>query len=241
MAYYVHPAHLEFEGGTDMSSARVGTADELSANVRSLIDRVLEADMSETVAKRGREIAAVIGEATETAADRAQVAWRDSAPQRRDATRKMQRAGRDAARWGRQTWKRELGPQMRDLWKRRDVALGAAGAAVPVGRELVDSAAARLRLRRREERHWRAFFLGRVLGAAAGAVIALLTTPKPGRAMRDELAEKARDAAENAGEWVPLFQRPETGNGGATSAPPDVRERSTDIADAAAGEGEELR
>jgi hypothetical protein len=196
--------------------------------------------MTETVARRGKEIAAVIGEASENAADRAQGAWRESAPQRRDATKTMRRAGRDAARWGRQTWKRDLGPQLRDLWKRREVALGAAGAAVPVGRELVDSAAIRLRLRRREERHWRAFFLGLILGAAAGAVIALLTTPKPGRAMRDELAEKARGAAENAGEWVPLFQRSETGNGGATSTPPDIRESSAGLADAA-GEVEELR
>lgn len=229
-----------------MSSARVGTADELSANVRSLIDRVLEADMTETVARRGKEIAAVIGEATENAADRAQGAWRDSAPQRRDATKKMQRASRDAAKWGRRTWKRDLGPQLRDAWKRRDIALGAAGAAVPVGRELVDAAAVKLRMRRREERHWRAFFLGLILGAAAGAVIAMLTTPKPGRAMRDELAEKARDAAENAGDWVPLFQRPdsgtgETGNGGVTGTPPDIRERSSDIADAATGESEERR
>lgn len=224
-----------------MSSARVGTADELSANVRSLIDRVLEADMTETVARRGKEIAAVIGEATENAADRAQVAWRDFAPQRRDASKKMQRASRDAAKWGRQTWKRDLGPQLRDAWKRRSVAIGAAGAAVPVGRELVDTAAVKLRLRRREERHWRAFFLGLILGAAAGAVIALLTTPKPGREMRDELAEKARGAAENAGDWVPLFQRSETGNGGVTSTPPDIRERSSDVADAATSEGEELR
>ena len=55
-----------------------------------------------------------------------------------------------------------------------------------------------------------------LIGAAAGAVIAILTTPKPGREMRDELAEKARDAADKAreaaggaGDWVPLFQRPE--------------------------------
>lgn len=240
MAYYVHPIPLEFQGGSDMSSARVGATDELSANVRSLIDRALESDMTDAVARRGKEIAAVIGEATESAADRAQVAWRESAPERRDAAKAMRRAGRDAAKWGRQTWKRELAPQLRDLWKRREVALGAAGAAVPVGRELVDSAAGRLRLRRREERHWRAFFLGLILGAAAGAVIALLTTPKPGRAMRDDLAEKARGAAENAGEWVPLFQRPETGNGGVPSTPPDVHQSSAGLADAT-GEGEELR
>ena len=73
--------------------------------------------------------------------------------------------------------------------------------------------------KRREQRHWAAFFLGLLIGAAVGAVIAMLTTPKPGREMRDELAERARDAAEKAREaagstdWVPLFQRPETTNG----------------------------
>ncbi|HEX2193571.1 MAG TPA: YtxH domain-containing protein [Candidatus Limnocylindria bacterium] len=66
-----------------------------------------------------------------------------------------------------------------------------------------------------------AFLLGVVVGAAAGAIVALLTTPKPGREMRDELAVKARDAAERAreeaGEWVPLFQREPT-NGGVSAA-----------------------
>jgi gas vesicle protein len=226
-----------------MSSARAGTADELAANVRSLIDRVLAADMTETIARRSKEIAATLGDASETAADRAQDAWRDSAPVRRDATRTMQRASRDAMKWGRRTWSKELGPQLRDLWKRREVAMGAAGAAIPVGRELVDSAAVRLNLRRREERHWRAFFVGLVLGAIGGAVIALLTAPKPGRDMRDDLAERARDAAETAGEWVPLFQRDEATNGTARETTMPPAEPAEGIADANRSglEGEELR
>lgn len=226
-----------------MSSARVGTTDEVAANVKSLVDRVLEADMAETVARRGREIATVLNDATQTATERAEQAWRESAPQRRDAGKRMQRVSRDAAKWSRQTWRQQLRPQLRDIWKRRTLTMGAAGAAVPVGRTLVDNAAARLNLRRREERHWRAFFLGLILGAVGGAVVAILTTPKPGRAMRDELAEKARGAAENAGDWVPLFQRAQpigngepSANGEPSPTPPDMRDRAAD----ATGESEEL-
>jgi gas vesicle protein len=196
-----------------MASGTVRAADDLSAGVKSIVDRVLEADVTETIAQRGKEIAAVLSDATETAAERAQQAWRESAPVRRDAQRNLGRASRDASKWSRRTWSKEVRPQLKDLWKRRTVAIGAAGAAVPAGRELVDAAAARLNPRRREQRHWGAFFLGLILGAIGGAAIALLTAPKPGREMRDELAEKARGAAENAPEWVPLFQRePADGN-----------------------------
>jgi gas vesicle protein len=225
-----------------MSSGRAATADELTSSVRSMIDRVLEADVTETVGRRGKELASVLADATELAGDRAQHAWRDSAPARRDAAKTISRASRDAARWGRRTWKRDLGPQVRDAWKRRELAMGAAGAAIPVGRELVDTAASRLRLRRREEHHWRAFFLGLIVGAVGGAMVALLTAPKAGRAMRDELAEKARDAAENAGDWVPLFQRSgTTTNGGVTGTTSEVGGRIDDVTDPTASEGEELR
>ena len=66
--------------------------------------------------------------------------------------------------------------------------------------------------------------MGLLIGAAAGALVAILTTPKPGREMRDELAGRARDAADKAREaagasdWAPLFQRPE-GNGAAEALP----------------------
>ncbi len=192
-----------------MPSGPAKTADDLSANARSIVDKMLDADLTDAITQRGKEIAAAVTDASETAAQRAQDAWRESGPMRRDAARSVARAGRDASRWGRSRWANDLRPQLKGLWKQRTLALGAAGAAVPMGRELVDSATERLRLRRRREaRHWGSFFLGLLLGAAAGALIALLTAPKPGREMRDELAEKARDAAESAGEWVPLFQRP---------------------------------
>lgn len=196
-----------------MASGTARAAEDLSAGVKSIVDRVLEADVTETIAQRGKEIAAVLTDATETAAERAQQAWRDSAPMRRDAQRNVGRASRDASKWSRRTWRKDVQPQLRDVWKRRAVAVGAASAAVPAGRELVDAAAVRLNLKRREERHWGAFFLGLLIGAIAGAVVALLTAPKPGREMRDELAEKARGAADNAPEWVPIFQRePHNGN-----------------------------
>ena len=200
-------------------------ADEVPTRVRSIVERVLEADVTDQLAKRGQELARAVGQATESVSQRAEEAWKDSAPQRRDAEKAARRASRDAFRWGRRTWQSDVRPNLRDLWGRRATALAAAGAAVPAGRELVDDAAVRLGIRkRREQRHWTAFFLGLLIGAAAGAVIAILTTPKPGREMRDELAVRARDAAEKAREaagasdWVPLFQRAEE-NGAAETLP----------------------
>jgi hypothetical protein len=123
-------------------------------------------------------------------------------------------------------------PGIGRLWNNRTAALGAAGAALPVARELIDDAAVRIGLRRRrEQRHWGAFFIGILIGAAGGVIAAMLTAPKPGREMRDELAgtakeaatrarevasrageevvTRAREAAASAGEWVPIFQRPD--------------------------------
>ena len=113
-------------------------------------------------------------------------------------------------------------PVLRRLWNRRTAAIGSAGAAVPVARELIDDAAVRLGIRkRREERHWGAFFAGMLVGAIAGAVAAVLTAPRAGSEIRDDLAVtargaatrakevagRAREAAATAGEWVPIFQR----------------------------------
>ena len=121
---------------------------------------------------------------------------------------------------------------------------------MPAGREIVDAAAARLGLKQqREERHWGAFFLGLLIGAAAGAIAALLTTPKRGEEMRhelsvkadevrqeiatraDDLAEKAKDA-----EWVPIFQR-EGGNGHATEAAEMLGDATGSVQEAAAEGG----
>jgi hypothetical protein len=206
-------------------------ADQPSSSVKDLVDRLLEADRQEQIARRTREVAAAIGEAAETASQRAAEAWRESAPMRKQASRTAERAGRDAARWSRRTWQRSLSPALRRFIRSRAAVLGAAGAAAPVVGGLVDDAATRLGIRNRERRHWGAFFLGMLLGAAAGIVAALLTAPKAGREMRDELsvtaretAERAREAANrareaatrareaaaaSAGDWVPIFQRTE--------------------------------
>jgi YtxH-like protein len=198
-------------------------ADDVSTTVRSMVERVLEADLKDQIARRSQEVAKAVTEATDAAAGRAGEAWRDSAPTRRDAERAMRKASRDASKWGRRTWQRDLRPALRDLWTRRTAAYGAASAAIPASRELVQDAAVRMGMRRREERHWTAFFFGLLLGAVAGAAIALLTAPKPGRQVRGNLADAARDAAARAreaaggaSEWVPLFERPAT-NGGAIS------------------------
>ena len=202
-------------------------ADQVTT-AKSIVERLFDPKVQDEVTKRSRALMAAIGEAAETASERAATGWRDAEPIRKDAVR----AGRDALRWGNRAWQKDLLPGLNRLWSKRTVALGAAGAAVPVARELIDDAAVRMGIRaRHEQRHWGSFFIGLLVGAAAGLVAAILTAPKAGREMRDELTEtakeaatkarevastgahevatRAREVAASAGEWVPIFQRPE--------------------------------
>jgi gas vesicle protein len=203
-----------------MPNRPASTADEIADSIRTLIDRVADAKLTQEMAKRGQEVAEVLAERGADVGDRASEAWRDARPLRRDAAKRLARATDDAARWSDQTWRKALRPALKDLWSRRTVALGAAGAAVPAGRELVDTAAVRLGLKQQEERHWGAFFLGLLLGAIGGAIAALLLTPKRGDEMRRELAVKADEVRQEVAtradeiaakakdaEWVPIFQR----------------------------------
>jgi hypothetical protein len=196
-----------------MASVPTKTADELTTAIRSLVDRALDTATREQVAARGREMAAAISEAAETVAGRtsemATETWKESGPQRAEVARAAERFQRDALRWGRTTWRSQLRPALRNALRSRNAALAAAGGSVPVSKELMDEVRARLGLRRREERRWRTFVLGVIVGAIGGAIVALLTTPRAGREVRDQLATRARTAAEGAGDWVPLFQRPE--------------------------------
>src|ERR671922_713065 len=191
------------------------TTDEIADNIRSLVDRLVDAQLTRELARRGQELAEVLAERGSELGERAEGAWRDSAPARRRAAMQMARGSRDAAKWSERTWRRSLRPAVRDLWKRRTLAIGAAGAAVPVSRELLETAAQRLGVQRREERHWGAFFLGLIIGAIGGAIVALLTAPKPGSEMRRELGERADEMREELAarardvEWVPLFERDE--------------------------------
>jgi len=193
-------------------------ADQVPTKARSMVERMFDPEIQDQLTQRGRAFAEAINAAAETASGRAATTWRDAEPMRREAAR----AGREALRWGSRTWSREMQPSLRRLWTNRTAALGTAGAAVPVARELIDDAAVRLGIRRRrEQRHWGAFFAGLLIGAVAGAIVAILTAPKAGREMRGELAGTARDAASRArgvagrareaaaaaGEWVPIFQR----------------------------------
>lgn len=214
-------------------------ADQVTT-AKSIVERLFDPKVQDEVTKRGRALMAAIGEAAENASERAATGWRDAEPIRQDAAR----AGRDALRWGNRTWQKDLLPGLNKLWNKRTVALGAAGAAMPVAKELIDDAAVRMGIRaRREPRHWGAFLGGLLLGAIGGVIAAILTAPKAGREMRDELAgtakdaatrarevasvgarevaTRARDAAATAGEWVPIFQRPEVGelNGDAIAEP----------------------
>jgi gas vesicle protein len=224
-----------------MPTGPASTADEIADNIKALIERVADAKFTQEMARRGQDVG-----------DRAADAWRDAEPLRRDAARRLSQASDDAA----QTWRKQIRPALkdalRDMWSRRTLAMGAAGAAVPAGRELVDTAAVRLGLRQREERHWGAFFLGLVLGAIGGAIAALLLTPKRGDEMRrelavradevrhevstraDEIAAKAKDA-----EWVPIFQRDtdEVTNGQPTEAADVVTDATASAQEAAADAG----
>jgi YtxH-like protein len=217
-----------FEHAPNLRTKEMPAMADQVTTAKSIVERLFDPKVQDEVTKRGRALVAALGEAAETATERAATGWRDAEPIRRDAAR----AGRDALRWGTRTWRKELLPGLDRLWSKRTVALGAAGAAVPVARELIDDAAVRMGIRaRREQRHWGSFFIGLLLGAAAGLVAAILTAPKAGREMRDELAEtakeaatkarevastgarevatRAREAAASAGEWVPIFQRPD--------------------------------
>ena len=193
-------------------------ADQVSTKAISIVERMLDPEIQEQLTQRGRAFAEAINAAAETASGRAATTWRDAEPVRRQAAA----AGREALRWGSRTWTKDMQPSLRRLWSSRTAALTTAGAAVPMARELVDDAAVRLGIRRRrEERHWGSFFAGLVIGAVAGAIAAILTAPKAGSEMRDELAGtargaatrarevagRAREAAATAGEWVPIFQR----------------------------------
>jgi hypothetical protein len=197
-----------------MASVSTPNADELTTAIRSLVDRALESSVREQVAARGKEMAAALADTATTVAGRtseaATDAWRETGPRRADAARAADRMRHDAVKWGQATWGSQLRPAIRRAWRKRAMALGAAGGAVPISKELLDEARIRLGIqqRRREERRWRTFFLGVVLGAIAGALVAILTAPRPGSETRDRIASRAREAAEGAGEWAPLFQRP---------------------------------
>jgi hypothetical protein len=194
-----------------MPTGATSTADEVADGIRSLVDRMVEAKVTKEMSHRGQEIAALLAERGADVGERVEDAWRESAPARRKAAKQLARASRDAAKWSERNWRKSVRPALREIWNRRTLAIGAAGAAVPAGKELVDQAAVRLGVKR-EERHWAAFFLGLLVGAAAGAIVALLATPKPGREMRRDLSAKAGEIGEELAtrareEWVPLFQR----------------------------------
>lgn len=224
-----------------MPTGPASTADDIADNIKALIERVADAKFTQEMARRGQDVG-----------DRAVDVWRDAEPLRRDASKRLSRATDDATRWSDRTWRKAIRPALKDLWSRRTLAMGAAGAAVPAGRELVDTAAVRLGLRQQEERHWGAFFLGLVLGAIGGAIAALLLTPKRGDEMRRELAVKAdevrQEVATRADEiatkakdadWVPIFQREtdEFTNGKAEDAADAVTDVTAGVGDAATDAG----
>jgi gas vesicle protein len=165
---------------------------------------------------RVQAIADAIAQAAEEAAERAEKAWKESKPVRREAAKTIERQGREVGKWWRHTWRNDIRPGLRRAWNRRTVALASAGAAVPA---VLEDAAAELGIRPRHERHWGAFVAGLIIGAITGAAIAILTAPKPGAEVRDEIASRARDVAESAGEWIPVSAPPTNGNGGSTDTP----------------------
>lgn len=208
-------------------------ADDIADGIKSLVDRMVDAKVTQEIVRRGQDVAEMLAERGADMGELASDAWRDSKPMRRDAAKRLSRATEDAAKWSDSTWRTSLRPALKDLWKRRTVAIATAGAAVPASKGLVDSAAVRLGLRERESHHWGAFFWGLLLGAVGGAIIALLTTPKRGNEMRDELATRADEIVTRAkdAEWVPMFQRE------ASDQVNGAAEVSANVTDAAAEAG----
>ena len=203
-----------------MPTGPAKTADDITDTIRALVDRVADAKFTQEMTRRSQEVAGMLAERGGEVSALANEAWRDTRPARRDAAKRLSHATADATKWSDKTWRRSVRPLLRDAWKRRTLAIGAAGAAVPAGRELVDSAAVRLGIKQREERRWGAFFLGMLVGAAIGAIAAMLTTPKRGSDMRRELGAKADELATRAkDEWVPMFQREDATNGHGTVLP----------------------
>ncbi len=169
---------------------------------------------------RAQAVADAIAKAAEEAAERAAAAWKESEPVRRDVAKTIEREGRQLGKQVRRFWQKQAQPAFRKLWSRRTVAIGAAGAAVPASKQIIEDAAAELGILPKKSRHWGAFLAGIVIGGATGVIIALLTAPKPGAETREELTAKAKEAAETAGEWIPVnVEVGLGGNGGSVDAP----------------------
>jgi gas vesicle protein len=210
-----------------MPTGTARTADDIAENIRTLVDRMADAKLTQELAKRGQDVAEEVGSF-------ANEAWRESRPMRRDARKAILRGINDASKWSDRTWKRTVRPALKDLWKQRTVAIGAAGAAIPATQAVIDDTAVRLGIRQ-EKRHWGAFFLGVLLGAAAGAIVALLTAPKRGSEMRDEIGTRAEELATKArDEWVPMFERETNGAGDAMAG---IDDTATSIQEGAAEAG----
>jgi gas vesicle protein len=217
-----------------MPTGTARTADDIAESIRTLVDRMAEAKLTQELAKRGHDVADEVGSF-------ANEAWRESRPMRRDARKAILGGVRDASKWSDRTWKRTVRPALKDLWKQRTVAIGAAGAAIPATQAVIDDTAVRLGIKQ-ERRHWGAFFLGLLLGAAAGAIVALLTAPKRGSEMRDELGTRAEELATKAkDDWVPIFQRDTNGAGevlpGESSVEATIGDAATSVQEGAAEAG----
>ena len=217
-----------------MPTSTARTADDITESIRALVDRLADAKLTHELAKRGHDVAEEVGSFADEA-------WRDTKPMRRDARKRFQRAIVDATKWSDRTWRKSVRPAMKDLWKRRTVAISAAGAAVPAAGAVIDDAAIRLGVKR-ERRHWTAFFLGLLVGAAVGAIAALLTAPKRGSEIRDELGSRAEELATKArDEWVPIFERATNGAGEALGDPSletSAEDATASVEEAAADAGE---
>jgi gas vesicle protein len=224
-----------------MPTGTARTADDITESIRTLVDRLADAKLTQELARRGNDVAEEVGSFAEDVGSFADEAWRDSKPMRRDARKAAQRAIVDASKWSDRTWRKTVRPALKDLWKRRTVAMSAAGAAVPAAGAVIDDAAIRLGVKR-ERRHWGAFFLGLLVGAAVGAIAALLTAPKRGSEIRDELGSRAEELAAKAkDEWVPIFERA-TNGAGEILGEPAIEETAEDatatVQEAAADAGE---
>src|SRR3712207_5249251 len=94
-------------------------ADSVTDTVKSLIDRLVEAELTKEIARRGQDVAGVIAERGADIGERAGDVWRETQPVRRDAAKRVGQATGDAATVSRGAWRGTIAPALRELWDRR--------------------------------------------------------------------------------------------------------------------------
>ena len=74
-----------------MPTSTARTADDITESIRTLVDRLADAKLTQELAKRGHDVAEEVGSFAEEA-------WRESKPMRRDARKQIEHTIADASK-----------------------------------------------------------------------------------------------------------------------------------------------